>query len=87
MPAAEREPRAKQNISLHVHCHVPGQQEVCQIHCPAGTQVAELLQLCGGSDRWQSKDVLMVAQGRVVLQGDILEEGMTLDILPLVDGG
>lgn len=86
-PAAEAEPDTKQSISLHVHCHVPGQQAAQQIRCPAGTQAAELLRLCGGGDLWQSKDVLMVSQGRVILPDDLLQEGMTLDILPLVDGG
>lgn len=61
------------------------QSPIRQINCPAGTQAGDVLALYG--DQWQSKDVLMVSAGRVILPGDILHEGMTLDILPLVDGG
>lgn len=56
-----------------------------QITCPAGTKAGDLLNIYG--DLWQSKDVLIISQGRVILPDDILQQGMTLDILPLVDGG
>lgn len=73
-------------IAITVQVCLPRQHETRQMHCPAGLTAAAFLRMVC-DDMWQNTDVLLVSNGHVILANEILQDGMTLEILPMVDGG
>lgn len=73
-------------IAITVQVRLPRQHETRLMQCPAGLSASGFLRMVC-NDMWQNTDVLLVSEGHVVLASDILQDGMTLEILPMVDGG
>lgn len=73
-------------IAVTVQVRLPRQNETRLLHCPAGLNATAFLRMVCG-EMWKNTDVLLVSNGHVILPDEILQNGMTIEIVPLVDGG